>query len=194
MYQPTALPWLMGMTQPNLLLNAIMTLTHRSLHLAGHNAISKLKQTEWLDTNIKTNDHVQYWNSVFSGISVIANRITRRHRDSGGAFSWPDLLLSSGTHKTARFHLNDINARLSYPPGTVVAVCGGILSHSVPEWSGGERVCVAHFMRKEVHHRLGVFSPSWCQQVTYKRLMHRPFLAEQERAKQKGGSGASVKR
>jgi hypothetical protein len=179
------------MTQPNVLLNTIMALTHRSLHLTGHNTISRLKQPELLDIDIKTHGHVQSWNSVFSGISVITNRITTRHRDTGGAFPWPDVLLSCGTHKTAHFHLNDVKAQLSYSPSTVVAVCGRVLSHSVPEWSGGERVCVAHFMRKEVHHRLGVFSPSWCWQATYKRLMNRGFLAEQERATIKDGSGTS---
>jgi len=167
------------MQSSTVLLNAITALTHRSLYLAGYNAISKLKRPESLDVNITTHDHVNSWSSVFSGITVIANRITRRHRDRGGSFPWYDLLLSSGTHRHAFLHLNDLRAQLSYSPGTVVLVCGKVLSHSLPEWSDGERICLAHFMRKEIHYRLGVYSPGWSMQGAYTRLMNKTFAAEQ---------------
>jgi hypothetical protein len=76
--------------------------------------------------------------------------------------------------------LEDIKGRLSYDPGTVVMVCGKVLSHSLPEWSGGERICLAHWMRTEIHYRLGVFSPEWSLQGSYTRLMNKEFTAEQE--------------
>ena len=161
-----------------ILFNAITALTHQSLYLAGHNAVSKLKR-ESLGVKDPTHKHVQFWSSVFTGITVIANRITPRHRDAGGSFPWYDLLLSCGTHQQAYLHLNDIRAKLSYSPGTIVLVCGKLLSHSLPQWSHGERICLAHFMRKEVFHRLGVYSPSWSLQGAYTRLMNKTFTAEQ---------------
>jgi hypothetical protein len=177
------------MTKPTVLLNAITALTHRPLHLAGHQAISKLKRPDSLNISIKTHDHVQSWNSIFSGISVITNRITPEHRDTGGAFPWYDLLLSCGKHHNAHLQLKDVKAQLSYSPGTVVMVCGKVLNHSLPEWSGGERICVAHWMRKEVHHRLNVYSPSWCWQSAFIRLMNSQFVREQKWDKKDDGSG-----
>jgi hypothetical protein len=34
-------------------------------------------------------------------------------------------------------------------------------------------------MRQEVLHRLGVYSPDWCWQGSYTRIMNRTFTAEQ---------------
>jgi hypothetical protein len=168
------------MHQTAILLNAITALTHRSLYLAGHKAISRLKRAQFLKIKAETHDHIKSWNSVYSGISVITNRITTRHRDDGGSSAWYDLLLSSGTHRKAFFRLDDIGAWLSYNPGTVVMVCGKVLSHSLPKWSGGERICLVHWMRSEVHHRLGVYSPEWSVQGCYTRLMNKTFTAEQK--------------
>ena len=167
------------MHQTTILLNSITALTHRPLYLSGHKAISRLKQARLLKAKVQTHDHVESWNSVYSGISVISNRITVRHRDDGGSSPWYDLLLSAGTHQKAFLHLDDIKAQLSYNPGTVVMVCGKVLSHSLPEWSGGERICLAHWMRKEVHYRLGIYSPEWSQQGCYTRFMNKTFTAEQ---------------
>jgi hypothetical protein len=172
--------------QPStILLNAVAALTHRSLYRAGHESITKLKQPESLGIKVKTHDHVQSWNSAFSGITVISNRITPRHRDTGGSFPWYDLLLSSGTHQDAYLHLNDIRAKLSYLPGTAILVCGKILSHSLPEWRNGERICLAHWMRNEVHHRLGIYYPEWCKFSSYVRLMNKTFTGEQKWTKKR---------
>jgi hypothetical protein len=167
------------MAPSTVLLNAITALTHKKLYLAAHKAMVRLKRAKSPDLKDMTHEHVQSWSSVFSGIGVIANRITIRHRDTGGSNPWYDLLLSSGTHRQAYFHLNDIGAKLSYSPGTVVMACGKVLSHSLPEWSGGERICLAHFMRQEVLHRLAVHSPDWCWQGSYTRIMNRTFTANQ---------------
>jgi hypothetical protein len=176
--ETTALPWLISMQQSSILLNAVIALTHRALYHAGHEAISTLK-TSPKSPNIQTHDHAQSWKSVFSGISVITNRITVRHRDNGGLSPWYDLLFSSGTHQDAYLHLDDIHAKLSYLPGTAVLVCGKILSHSLPEWQGGERICIAHWMRHEIHHRLSVYCPEWCRFSSYIHLMNRTFAEEQ---------------
>ena len=102
------------MQAPNRLFSIILALTHKKLYLAGVEAISKIKRAkvsdseegvvvEGLNVKVKTHKHVSWWNSVFTGIAVIANRITPRHRDSGGAWCWYDLLFSAGTHRQAFF-------------------------------------------------------------------------------------------
>jgi hypothetical protein len=167
------------MHSPCLLLNAITALTHDKLYLAGHAAISKIKRPEHLKIKIKTHDHVKWWNSIFTGMTVITNRITPSHRDSGGSFPWYDLLFSTGTHREAYLHLDDIGAKLLYDPGTVTLVCGKVLSHSLPEWLGGERICIACFMRNMVHHRLDIYHAEWSMQGAYTRLMNKTFTFEQ---------------
>jgi hypothetical protein len=163
------------MTPANALINAILTVTNRKLFLAGHEAIVKLKHSQDLDIKIQTHKHIQSWNSVFSGIAVITNRITPRHRDSGGCASWYDLLLSAGTHHRSFLNLDDVNGQLSYDPGTAVLICGKVLSHSLRGWLGGERICIACFMRNMIHHRLSVFSPDWCFRGVYTRWMNDSF-------------------
>ena len=167
------------MTQPTILLNAIIALTHRPLYLSGYDAISQLKSPD-INLNVNTHAHVHSWNSVFSGISVITNRITPKHLDTGGDSTGYDLLLSCGTHRKAYLHLDDVKARLSYSPGTVDMVCGRILNHSLPDWSGGERICVAHWMRCEVHDRLEVFKAGWSWHSRFTHLMDTEFVEEQK--------------
>jgi len=42
-----------------------------------------------------------------------------------------------------------------------VAVCGKGFLHEVRDWSGGERVCMSHYMKDNVHERLEVHHPNW---------------------------------
>jgi len=41
---------------------------------------------------------------------------------------------------------------------------GKALSHSVSEWSGGERVVIAHYAKDGIHNRLGLSRPC-CQLI-----------------------------
>ena len=56
-------------------------------------------------------------------------------------------------------HLTDVGAQLTYRPGTLVFLTGRVLEHEVPEWEGGERVVIMHYMKDLVHNRLGVPRP-----------------------------------
>jgi len=41
-----------------------------------------------------------------------------------------------------------------------VAVCGKGFLHDVGDWLGGERVCVSHYMKDNVHERLEIHCPT----------------------------------
>ena len=101
------------------------------------------------------------WNSLFSGMELIVNRRTPFHRDQGGSPSMYDLLLSAGNHEEAKLELPDIGTNLKYDPGTAVLICGRVLGHRAMEWKGGDRVCIAHFVKDLVHNRLGIARPPW---------------------------------
>jgi hypothetical protein len=159
------------------ILNCIGALICPDQVLLGSEAIHKLKQGEAIYT---WNDNILLWNSFFSGIQVIANRITPPHRDKQSADPDYDFLVSAGTHDEAWLELEDVNAKLSYKPGTVVAICGKALRHAVPEWKGGERLCIAHFTRDNVHERLGIPRPNWVRNRGYLKMMDGGFLARQK--------------
>ena len=55
-----------------------------------------------------------------------------------------------------------MGVRLKYSPGTVVGISGKIVRHGVSGWDeGGERVCLASYLRTSVFRRLGVEMPHW---------------------------------
>jgi hypothetical protein len=127
----------------------------------------------------KWHDNVLLWPSFFSGLEVISNRITPPHCDAQAGASDYDFLVSAGRHKEAWLELPDINTRLSYKPCTVVAICGKVLCHAMPSWDGGERLCIAHFIRDNVHMRLELPRPDWVNNGQYLRMMEGGFLARQ---------------
>ena len=55
--------------------------------------------------------------------------------------------MSAGTDTQAKFSVPELGVHLSYRPGDVVAVCGKGFLHEVGDWSGGERVCMSHYMK-----------------------------------------------
>jgi len=108
------------------------------------------------------------WQSVYSGIAIISNRVTPPHRDTKGKPEWFDLLLNySGNNTKPHLLINDIGLELEYSTGTVVALCGTIFEHEVRSWGNGDWVCYAHFMRESVRKRLGAKEPGWTNQNMY---------------------------
>jgi hypothetical protein len=149
------------------LLNAVLSMIHPELYQAGLQATRFLK-----GANALLNRSVAAWPSVFSGITVISNRQTPPHRDRGGWAQSYDLLVSAGTHAHSVLGLSDVDARLVYRPGAVVAVCGKLLRHDVLQWDGGERVCFAHYMKDAVLNRLEIARAAWVDRNYYARFMN----------------------
>lgn len=142
-------------------LNSSLALTHPELHQAGLAALMKLRQID------ETREYAREWESVFSGIAVIANRKTPAHRDHGGSYAWYDLLASIGSYKIAELKIPDLGIRFLYTPGTVAHICGNLLTHEVDAWGEGDRICYAHFMRKNIFNRLDINEPGWSLQSAF---------------------------
>jgi hypothetical protein len=115
-----------------------------------------------------TMEIAKQWQSVYTGIAVISNRLTPPHRDSRGKPEWFDLLLNyAGNDSNPKLLINDLGLELDYSSGTVVGLCGTIFQHEVGYWGEGDRVCYAHFMREAVRNRLQAEDPGWVYQSTY---------------------------
>jgi Oxygenase domain of the 2OGFeDO superfamily len=138
--------------------NAIMALIAPQQYDAGLVAVQLLKDGAHLHS---THPNLEHWTSVWSGFSIIVNRKTYVHRDLGAAPMDYDFLLSGGTHERCMLDVRDLGLRLSYLPGTGVAIAGKVLRHGVEVWDGGERICQARFMKDAVHDRLGQQRPDW---------------------------------
>jgi hypothetical protein len=158
--QPAVQQWLVQNRRFFFILGAILAVTHPEQYSVGIAMLMKLKdnadllrQPEHMETVLKT------WLVPFSGVSVICNRETQVHIDRGGAHCWYDILANMGTHPAIPFSIPGICARLTYRPGTVVALCGRLLAHQVPPTSG-DRVCYAWYMRDTVRSYLDFPNPS----------------------------------
>jgi hypothetical protein len=156
-----------------LLHNAILALISPDLYWKGFEAVDQLLQGNFLPKPCQV---IQHWTSAFSAWQVISNRITPAHRDMGAAPMVYDLLTCAGTYKHSLFHVHDLGARFHYTPGTVVALCGRVLRHEVKDWHGGDRICVAHYMRDSIHNRMRVSRPTWpVMDEKYRSLMTLQF-------------------
>lgn len=173
--------WLEASFNLHKILNVVLAATHPALYIAGIDAIDAVRHPSKIPHKVhfKIHDVVHSWPSAFSGMSIIANRLTPRHRDKHGAAQFFDLLLSCGYHTKAKFCIPELQAELSYLPGTINLICGRVLSHAVPSWEGGERVCMALYMRDAVHERLGICRPDWSTLDTYLVYMHKDFIEHQ---------------
>jgi hypothetical protein len=130
---------------------------HPQLWSANYNAISSLLEEPKIP--------LPKWPTVYSGMDVIANRLSPGHFDTGGALTFYDHLLNFGQDHDARLCLDDLKGQFVYRPGTSVFLTGRAFKHSVPTWSGGERMVIAHYSKDNVHHRLEVERPPLPNQV-----------------------------
>lgn len=142
--------WMLSMSRVSGFLNKVLALTHPELYSAAAKGLEVLREQGGVK-NLSI-----HWISVFTGINVISNRRTIKHRDRFGHLPWYDLLISVGTYSRAKLVLDDLGAKFVYNSGTAVLLCGKLLYHEVPFWGHGDRVCWAHFMREAVLNGLGV--------------------------------------
>jgi hypothetical protein len=154
--------WLKQSNHFERILNLTLSLIHPGLFKCGLAMLQKLRASG------PTMEIAKQWQSVYTGIAIISNRITPAHRDSKGKPEWFDLLMNYAGHETQpKLLIHDLGLELNYSSGTVVGLCGTIFEHEVRAWGDGDRVCYAHFMREAVRKRLEAEDPGWVYQSMY---------------------------
>jgi hypothetical protein len=161
--------WLINIAETEEDVDIIFALIARDLYKMGKLCIAQLKETH------QDHRNVDLWPSAFGGLGIISNRTTPDHRDVGGCYPWYDILVAAGNYNEAFLDIKDLGTRLTYNPGTVVAICGKLLRHGVKDWAGGERLCYAHYLRGNVAHRLHMDIPHWVKYQTYMGKMSAGF-------------------
>lgn len=100
--------------------------------------------------NPHTRSAATFFDSAFTGLALIFNRRTPRHKDiTGGEISW-DGLWPIGDYQGGDLHFADLNFTSYYGPDTFVLLRGGKLAHEVLDWEGPLRISVVYFSHKEV--------------------------------------------
>ena len=173
-----SLRWVAAMEETNHLLNAILSIVHPELHKAGAAARDKLRRSP---EHERHHAYARAWTSVYSGVSVVANRACIPHRDPGGRPDWFDMIVTLGSYEEAIMRWPDLGVSLDYPAGTVVFLAVKLIRHQVLHTVGGERLCHVWFMRDLVHERLEIPSTEWANYRRGYKFLHAGFLAELKR-------------
>jgi hypothetical protein len=146
--------------ETGVLLSAIARVAHPALYITGHSAFAAMQDLPEI-TKI-----LPIWSSVFNGVSIICNRDTPPHRDTGTLDRWFDILATIGGDYNTVLKLNSIGLDLAYRSGTVVLFSGAALIHSVAA-SEANRVCFAYFMKNRIHEKFGIRAPNWMELSIY---------------------------
>lgn len=154
--------WLKKSNEVERFLNTTLSLIHPDLFRSG------LEMLELLRASNDTKEIAFEWQSVYTGIAIICNRVTPSHRDSKGRVEWYDTLVNyAGSGTRPRLSIKDLGLDLDYSTGTVVGLCGTAFEHEVRNWGVGDRICYAHFMRESVRKRLEVTPAGWVNRSMY---------------------------
>jgi hypothetical protein len=139
------------------IVGSVLAVTHPTQYKAGMDILNALRSDpSLLREPAEIAKVLDCWWTPFSGVSVICNRETPRHKDILKRYDWYDLLVTMGTHPTVNFRLPGLRTSFAYSPGTIVALCGRIISHSADASPNGDRTCCTWFMREDVRDYLDV--------------------------------------
>lgn len=154
---------------------------HPELYEAGLRTLKTLRERE-NETSVPSG-----WNSVFTAVQLIFNRITPMHTDTGTRPPWYDILVTVGPYQSATCTLSGTGVEIDYVPGTMLAICGRLIPHGVGEFQG-ERLCYAYFMKESVVRWAGVRAPHWMEHRWYQAcwgdLYKSPTVYSEVRAAQ----------
>jgi hypothetical protein len=148
------LKWLEVAAESLSLISATLAITHPMLYYGGRETMSRLRDEPDLGAVLSR------WPTIFNGIAVISNRETPGHRDNNSRAAWYDILMTFGTYQEAVLELSGVGLKFRYNSGTMMHFGGYGLRHGVARIEG-ERVCLAFYMRDNVHERMGVQAAPW---------------------------------
>ena len=104
------------------LIGGILSIIQPLLFDMGVQALQALESDPKLcDNPERLREVLEFWHVPFSGISVISNRVTPLHCNTGGQAEWMDLLLALGEYDNGRFGVPAFRYTFKYNPGTIVS-------------------------------------------------------------------------
>jgi hypothetical protein len=158
--------WLKANKLPFALIGGILSIIQPSLFDMGIQALEALSSNPKLcDNPGRLREVLEFWHVPFSAISVISNRVTPLHCDTGGRAEWMDFLLALGKYDNGRLSVPAFGYNFKYNPGTIVAFSSKIFRHGAT--CEGNRAAIAFYTRDNVMNRLGLPSGTWLQKADF---------------------------
>lgn len=158
--------WLKKQVESTAIIGGILSIIHPEQYRLGIQMLHALLAEADQIKNGELIPHLlQIWNAPFNVITMISNRLTPFHRDSGAASPWYDLLVALGEYANGRIEFPGLGQRFDYEPGTVVGMTARILRHGVH--CPGNRVCVAYHNKSCVMDSLGLARGTWMKTSFY---------------------------
>ncbi|TFK58478.1 hypothetical protein BDN72DRAFT_782038, partial [Pluteus cervinus] len=146
--------WVLQMIPTFHLLNAIARIIHPDQHMIGRQAINKLmRDPSWVKEGMSAKELMDSWTTVFSALAIILNRDTPAHRDMSSPQFGLDMMLSVGGYTSAYMTLPGLGLELLWTSGAITALSGPLIVHEVKN-SPADRLCIAFYMRSNVHKKL----------------------------------------
>lgn len=92
---------------------------------------------------------------IYEGREVLFNRVSPLHTDrQDPEYSWA-VLCAFGNNDPVQFSLPQLNLRLSFKPGDMIAIRGRGLKHQTSRWEKGQRIVLPHFTHSKVWRSWG---------------------------------------
>jgi hypothetical protein len=162
--------WLRKNRLPFALMGGILSIIQPELFDMGVQALQALEsEPELCDNPERLREVLRCWHLPFSALSVISNRSSPLHCDTGGRPEWMDMLLALGEYDNGRFGVPLFGYTFKYNPGTIITLSSKIFRHGAT--CNGNRAAIAFYMRDNVLNRLGLPSGTWLQQADYQNLL-----------------------
>ncbi|KAF8816368.1 hypothetical protein BYT27DRAFT_7248436 [Phlegmacium glaucopus] len=141
--------WLRKSYWPFALMGGILSIVQPELFDIGVKGLRALQ----LDPQVCNNptrlcEVLEIWQMPFSALSVISNRVTPLHCDTGGWVEWMDLMLGLGEYNNGRYEVPAFGYTFKYNPGTIVGVSSKIFRHGAI--CEGNRAVISFYMRDNV--------------------------------------------
>lgn len=143
------------------LVGTFLSITHSNLYQAGHRAFLEVeKHPGTVKEGDAMLDILKFLTTLFSAYSIISNHMMPFHHYNYSQPQPYDIMAIVGCYPGACLVFGNLDLEMQYDSGTMIALLGKLLRHGVTP-SDGNRVCIAFYMRDNVHERMGVESPGW---------------------------------
>ena len=146
------------------ILSGILRIMHPDQYRLAVETVAAISSLQRVGSTLKS------WPTIFSVITVVANRASPMHREQRGDFHLFDILLSVGSYTVAPITLQPLGIQMKNSPGTLCGVSGKFCRHGIG-FADGARIGYALYMRPEIYRFAGVYPCGWSTQDTYKKFM-----------------------
>lgn len=92
--------------------------------------------------------------SIFPSMSILINRQTGLHTDSGSDANLVETSVTFGDYEGGEFLLPQLDVEAKFGPGSLAIFRGKAFSHGVKEWTGVERRCIVSYVHADVFDSL----------------------------------------